>query len=353
MRYARRMRWFGGLAAIAAIIAACSTFDTTKDDSPPGTNDGGAADASAEGSVGSDAGDAGGDGGGKGGRTVAVLAKDQNGITDVAADESYVYWGVDVPGYIRRVKLDRSAKAEDLEPYGGAPTRIHVDGTFIVWGDQQTAAMGLYRDVLQGGNKVRFYGASVNDFAVADDGTIAILTASDGYVRRTGPDGGIVTPDLGPYATPLDVIAVGNEFVWTGSGEETVWRLPSDGGAPTIFAQPEPDCQRLAKNDEGVYWTRTTDALVRRRPASGGPAVDVATGQPSAYGLSADADGVYWLTTAGDVQKWTSTTNAVETIASGQPIQDDANRRFRTNGLVLTSRYVVWTTNTDVRRVEK
>lgn len=335
------MRALSVVAFACVLGVACSSFDDS-DAVPPGGDGGpgGGGDANAnDGGGGESDGGGGVDGATDAGRTVAILATQQRTLS-VAASETNVVWGDD-DGYVRFMNLDATGSPSAIHT-GGSPNHVRYDGADILWSDHGTdPTQGLFRD--KSGSTNRFYTGKATNFA-SYGADYVVFSLAEGFVRRV-TSSGVEQKSWGPYNGLHDMIEDGGDVLFTHSGG--VARLAAGAADPTLLVG-ESDCRSLAVDANAIYWAKGSDSI-RRRDRMTGAVTDFAI-EPGIHALAADASGVYWQVEHAVHRK---AGTAIVTLAEGFTSTAYDLDRSHHRQTALTSKYVVWATDTEIRRVEK
>lgn len=333
---------------LALVLAACGSFGSSAE--PPSTTtpmaDAGSTDSDASDRPTADASDAtdatttpSGD----------VLASGQSLPKSITANEAFVYWSVSSPGAVRRVAL-AGGQVFDVDSSGGSPMVLRVDADDdLVWADDGVAP-GLRRVRAGTGAMIdRFYADSAFAFAPTTFG-FAVLRRSDEDIRLLDI-GGTVNGGFGPYGSPFDVAANGADVYFTESSTGRIMHVLHQASPtnPVLFLQGETDCRNLVSWPQGLAWTLYSQGKVRIRESSG--LISEVAGEDHPYGLAADASGVYWLTPNGRLRRWSGGTTT--TIAEGFGTEADQQVAPYRHAVALTQSYVVWLTQSEVRRIAK
>jgi hypothetical protein len=267
--------------------------------------------------------------------------------TALAANDDMIVWGSDT-GTVFTSQID-GANVATLSNYGGSPRRLLIRPNDLLWCDHTGARPGMWRRANDGtvttapsNLPITSFAPFGTDFATFFSSTNTITVIDEAGQAKVSYSG---------FGNLYDIVADGDDVVWTDSGEGKIMRLQR-GGTPQTIAEGESDVRAVARNADGIYWSLAT-TTIRRFDRANAARADVATGESGVHGIVADETGVYWLTN-DSLRRWTKASRKVETLATGQPNTNTENEnvpRFRK--VALTSKYVVWLTATDLRRIEK
>lgn len=334
----------GALVAFA-VLAGCASFASSSEETPDPTNDGGA-DANADANAVPDGGssDAGKDaetGPGAGEIVVAAVSRP----AFIAADDAMVVYGSE-DGAILRADVDGKNNGT-ISTYGGNPRQIFIEGVEVIWGDHTVSKQGIWR--LKGGNTVRTAEALSVTGLARFGGGFATFDNANGALVAVDDSGSNVSP-IGQYVALYDLVADGDDIVWTVSGSALVMRK-TGSSSPTPIATNESDARAIARNGDGVYWTLGT-TTVRKLDRATNVRSDLALGQQNVHGLIADDTGVYWLTN-DSLRRFSKTTGTIETLATGFQTPDADVNLARIRKIALTPSFVFWLTAKDLRRIAK
>jgi hypothetical protein len=188
---------------------------------------------------------------------------------DLAVDANNVYWVSFDDGKVLSVSTNGGMWAT-LASGEDHPIAITVDDTNIYWVDQGSpGGTGSVHQASKDGTMPRTLAtgeAKPSDIAV--DGTSVYWTdnANPGLVKKV-PIGGTAVVTLAsnqgaPYGiavdrTPAgDAGAVGTQYVyWTNFNDNTVMRLPIDGGQqPFVLASGQNNPAAIVVDEKNVYW---------------------------------------------------------------------------------------------------
>jgi hypothetical protein len=331
------MRWVF-LALPLGIVAACSSFGSSPDETP--ADGGGAQDSALEVSE---------DGGPDvAGRAVLALARNQQPL-GIAATDSTVYWTEMGPGKLHIGAMDGSNEHALSETFG-ATFAVRVIDTNVFFTDASKHT--IWRTALDGSQLTTFTTPQhgVLSFAVTTNALVAVTNAPDiiALDRLSGTQFG------GPnsFATPFDVVTRGDTVFWTESGGHTVHSALSTDLVGTTISATETGCELVAATRSQVYWTISDGkggGVIRR---TAGVGLDDVQFEPSPVAaLAADTDDeVFWLTADGRVMRKRGT--EVSTIATG-PAPTTGLAQRQAHALALTARYIAWVAADQVLRTTR
>jgi hypothetical protein len=277
------------------------------------------------------------------GAGVTVLAPSEGSPTDIAVDETHVYWTVSgsgcSDGAVRRMPK-AGGPIETLASNEPNPRRLVLDQDRIYYYDG--CGSGLLRSVPKAGGAIQTYPVSVkesgdalavtakdiyfSDYGVlrtpkgggaqvtvdgqnyvydltADDDTaywIGLVGGGPGYAVRShhaGQTGAtlLATPDSIGNAIALDATSI--YF----SSSPGIRRMPKTGGTPVVVTSAS--TWRLAVDESFVYWTDGFSGSggfsVNKVPKNGGPTTELVAGDGAYVSLAVDERCVYWANLYG------------------------------------------------------
>lgn len=277
------------------------------------------------------------------GAGATVLAPGQASPTDIAVDETHVYWTVSgsgcSDGSVRRMPK-AGGLIETLASDEPNPRRLVLDQDRVYYYDG--CGSGLLRSVPKAGGAIHTY-----PIAVKESGDALAVTAKDIYFSDYGvlriPKGGgtqiavdgqnyvydLAADDEGAYwiglvgggpayavrshhagqsgatllATPDSIgnsIALDATSIYF-SSSPGIRRMPKLGGTPVVVTSAS--TWRLAVDESFVYWTDGFSGSggfsVNKVPKTGGPTTELVSGEGAYVSLAVDDRCVYWANLYG------------------------------------------------------
>lgn len=206
----------------------------------------------------------------RGGNTETLFLGDFE-ITDIALDETSVYW-IEAPfSTVRRGSLhDGSVSTLAVSGSGGPPGPMRVKNGFVYWID----GFDAIRKVSAAGGAVVTLASDLpflNDLEV-DDGFVYFSEHDTGALRRMTTDGASMTllAAQSAMASPR-YLAIDSQYLYW-IDQQVVGRVPGSGGVvqyltDSVFADPyQPGS--IAVDSTGVYWTETGFSIVMKQPSA-------------------------------------------------------------------------------------
>lgn len=275
-----------------------------------------------------------------------VLASDQSTPTNVAIDDTHLYWTNQVPeGAVMRVGL-LGGPPEEVAAFEFEPGGLFVDGTHIYWsefgspgsvrrlakadsGDSAKAeelakdqpkslsvtvdANNVYFTTSQTIRSVSKSGGAVKEIA-SNQNYPAVLITSYGFLYWTSTFGGFVAQadtynlDAGVQLLASNQSSPGGLTVDLGNLYWANYLGDSSGGtprimtvdrtgatAPVVLADGQAGPTMVAQFGTHVYWTNNVGGTVMRVPKTGGLVEELASGQQAPAGLAVDTTAIYWV----------------------------------------------------------
>jgi hypothetical protein len=249
-------------------------------DAPSGVDGGGALDAQ-----GTDASDAGSpltgfdaacppSGIDAGGQCLVELATGYAGVTGIAVDDAYVYFGAygDAGGAVMKVPIG-GGPASAIAPGQAVPEGVAIDANNVYWVNLPLDA-GAFT-------------ATVTLNQVGKSGGPITQLASDGMSSTIGSPWAVASDGTNVYFT-TGVIIDSNGVQQLGSG--TVQQVPVGGGTATTIAQNLSGPYAVAEDSTSVYWStfaygESNTGQILKAPKGG--FTDGGTPQALVYGVTA------------------------------------------------------------------
>ena len=214
----------------------------------------------------------------------------------VAIDSTYVYWGNNSSGKIRR-KAIVAGTAADFITGEGAIEGVAVDpaGTKIYWANNDTGAI-RWRNI-SGGSVTDFATGESSPYGVAVDATYVYWIIGNSKIRRKA----IVAGTAADFVTGECVQGVGiavdtTNVYWVNACTCAVRYMAVGGGTHTdLFTGESCNLYGLAVDATNIYWTGADNpGAVRRGAISGGGAANIVTGENDPLGIAVGTTNVYW-----------------------------------------------------------
>ncbi len=275
-----------------------------------------------------------------------VMASDQSTPTNVAIDDTHLYWTNQVSkGAVMRVALQGGTPevvaAFDLEPGG-----LFVEDTHVYWsefgspgsvrrlaktdsGDSSKAeelakdqpksmsiavdADNVYFTTSQTIRSVSKSGGTMKEIA-SNQNYPAVLIASYGFLYWTSTFGGFIaqanTKDLdagvqllvsnqsSPGGLTVDIgYLYWANYLGDGSGGTPRIMTVDRAGAtaPVVLADGQASPAMVAQFGTHVYWTNIVGGTIMRVPKTGGTVEVLASGQQAPGGIAVNTTAVYWV----------------------------------------------------------
>jgi hypothetical protein len=247
--------------------------------------------------------------------------------TDIAADDSRVYWTI--KGAVRAVPIGGGA-AQTL--FGGLdePANLTLDSGAIYWTEILCCAIhgnGVVKRAPLAGGPVTVLaqgrdwpGEIVVDALRAYWVEGGIYGTVEGYGRiLTLPLAGgspSSIADSGPGKLPA--FAVDDTHVYF-ANKWTVKRVPLDGGPVEQLGRGYFNIDQLVTDGSHVYWVETPQAIVYRVSVNGGPVTLVGAGLGPSATLDLDATNVYWVDHYDTIRKAPKAGGATVVLAGPLP----------------------------------
>lgn len=311
------------------------------DDPNPVTDGGTSGEAADGGAPGEgDAQTAMGEGGGPGGVTnVPVVIDTRLDVSDVAADESGVYWVDTNSGDVRGAAPDGS-NLRTLCRGKGAPQTLALDEQNVLWGEAgQDRIQSIAKTAIEG--TPTFVTVEAPRFVARGGTDVYSYDNVTAKVYRT-------TTSLVPPALVVDLAAAGEKpgnvaglsadetgvFVAIAGNTNRVRRFPRLGGTGTDATPKVGELSSCAIDGARVYVASSSDGVVRSNAIAGGGDLLHASGLGAPVDVAVDATDVYWTDATGKVYRAPK--------AGGPPPLVIAQGQISPGPIAVNSRAIYW-----------
>jgi len=202
-----------------------------------------------------------------------TLAAGQIGASEIAADETSVYWLVD------NVKDAPSIFDGGLDWDGGRTT--------------------VMKAALTGGPPTMLASEPGLAGDIAIDPTHVYWTTLSGRVNSAALDGSRATTLASGQELPCGLAVDATSVYWAVWNQGTIMKVGLDGGAPVALASGQDSPCRLAVDDANVYWATSDDpplpsAIMGVSVGGGAPRTLASLTSASTAGPVSDGTNVYW-----------------------------------------------------------
>lgn len=239
-----------------------------------------------------------------GGGNQRTLASDPDGIKELIADDTYVYWIANTG--LRRVPRAGGA-AETLAAFDGAAAYgLTSDQEFLYWvqPDRNLHSSSLVITLPLSGGEPRPISGDIWDIqALAADGQHVYWANSHLELKRAPRTGG--TPEF-VYATRGAAraarLVLAGDTVYAAYDGVSVRDLPQANGLVVAVTKGDRSAAQviettrtlgLAVDTERLYWS-TASGAIRAAPLNGGPPVTLVAGQSQPGSLAVNNQGLFW-----------------------------------------------------------
>lgn len=260
-------------------------------------------------------------------------------VSDVAADESGVYWVDNSSGDIRAADPDGS-RLRTLCHAKAAPQVLALDELNVFWAEAgQSRVRSIAKTAIEGVpsfvqvDSPRFIARGGTDVYTYDNVNAKVYRTSTSLVAPT------LVVDLGAQGLlPGYVVALSADptgvFVGISGGTNRVRWFPRMGGNSTDVTSPVGELMSCAVDDARVYVASKNDGVVRSNAKAGGGDVVYASGSGTPVDVAVDATDVYWTTAEGNVLRASKAGGQQPvTIAQGQTLP---------GAIAVNSRAIYW-----------
>lgn len=279
-----------------------------------------------------------------------VLASGQSTPTNVALDDTHLYWTNQVPGgAIMRVPRLGGA-AEIVAAKTKIPGGLAVDGSSVFWSEFESGGSIWRLDMIDVGDAskaVELHTGQATSLTLIAEGT-RVFWVTPGTVRSVLKAGGGYLQLADGQGTPAGLVAGFGLVFWTNAVAGTVvgTNLSDLDAGITTLASDQSYPVGLAADISNLYWANNmagADGGLPRimavsRTASVAPKV-LADDQAGPIGVAQRGTYVYWTNNVGgSVMRVLKTGGAPETLASGQQAP---------GGIAVDSTAVYWVNRDD------
>jgi len=275
-----------------------------------------------------------------------VIASGQSTPTNVALDDTHLYWTNQVPGgaVMRVPRL--GGTAEMVATKTKTPGGLAVDGSSVFWSEFESGG-SIWRldksDVGDASKAVELHTGQGTSLTLIADGT-RVFWVTPGTVRSVFKTGGGYVQLADGQGTPAGLVSGLGFVFWTNTSTGTVvgtslsdldagiktlasgqsypsglaadisnlyWAnhmADADGGlprimavsrtgsvAPKVLADDQAGPIGVAQRGTYVYWTNNVGGTVMRVLKTGGAAEELASGQQAPGGIAVDSTAIYWV----------------------------------------------------------
>lgn len=191
---------------------------------------------------------------------------------------------------------DGCEAALDVDPNNCGACGAICQGTCTPAGCVETLADGEEQPTGLVGDYARAYWASRSGSQVrvrtsadpsAAPRTLATVSAPAGLPATLALQGG-------------DLILSTGALAWPDGGAGALWRVPLDGGTPSVILGGLDGPARIAVEESTIYWTESNSGFVRRAVPGGVVGEVLAGGRDHPRDIGVDGGNVYWLEERSD-----------------------------------------------------
>ncbi len=223
------------------------------------------------------------------------------------------------------------ASAQVLAAGRDCPSDLRVSGGSVLWVDQGS---------LQNSGKDGVV-ATMPAVGCSDDSGVCIVTLAS---QQHSPAAVEIDPPTG-------------DVYWATVGDDSVWRLPSQGKTPEAVATAQIFPRSLAIDDTSLFWVNagaagSSDGELRRRYLDGGTAGGIAV----VAGLESPVDvvvlGTKFYLTIGGISDTTGAVSSADITGAGYAVL--AKDQSRPRGITASAVHLYWANSSDgtIRRAQ-
>jgi hypothetical protein len=231
----------------------------------------------------------------------ALLAQDAGyAPTNIAQDETYLYWTEFLGGRIGRTHKTTGATVVLHQTPLGNPLGIAVDGTSVYWTDNLPGVWRCPKDGCGGGPT---FISSVDDMPynlAVDDRNVYWTDRANSVVRaapKDGVDAAFATLWQNRAVVPDDISTDGQRVYFTGL-EGKLYRMTVDGGGLAVFAASGDGGtgSAVALDNSAAYWAvNSPSSTVNIAGKTSAASSALASSQTHPIDLASDGINLYWL----------------------------------------------------------
>ena len=254
---------------------------------------------------------------------VLTLATGLSNPTDIAVDDTSVYWAEYGSGTVKKVSKDGGAVTTLASGLYSA-TSLAVDSSYVYFADDVGINAASIKKVSKsGGSSTTIASGQPSAWKVTVDGANVYWT--DGYggtIRKVPINGGSVSILATGSTSPSGIVVDSTNVYWSEfTNPGAVRKIPIQGGTVTTLANNS-NTPGISVDGNNLYWTEnvwSNNGKLSQVSVNGGSITNLATGLNSPWDVAADGTNAYIVenSSSGTVMQVSSGGGDIITLASG------------------------------------